>query len=243
MKLDCELAIRQALADAPFEHPFRHPLLERLFLEQDWCKRSIEALRSAGKLWFLVTEVRNDYDGGSRPEWPHPFIYYPLEAYLEQGSPRYVTAANSYLSPGWVWRSWEDCMRKTVKRFEKKVKADMGDWCRSTLTHTVQPSLRARTAASHAAWSSTSVRALMKSRIPCSAAPGRNTTTRTFPCRGLRSLGTSVLNTRLASAKTFWLKVAEPGCALCATRAAASLSIGDSRITSSLPNSKLTPRS
>jgi len=132
-KWDCELAIRQALADAPFEHPFRHPLLERLFLEQDWCGRSIEALRSAGKLWFLVTEVCDDNDGGSRPEWPYLFIYYPLEAYLEQGSPKYVTAARSYLAPGWVLRSWQDCMRKTVKRFEKMLKADMRTWCQAQL--------------------------------------------------------------------------------------------------------------
>ena len=132
-KWNCEQAIYQLLADTPFDQPFQIPLLERLFLEEDWCRKSIEALRSTGKpTWFMTVDHLDGHGVGQA--WPHLLIWYSLSAYREQGSPRYeIAPSNSVLAPGWVLRSWEDCMRKTVKRFEKKVKADMRTWCQAQL--------------------------------------------------------------------------------------------------------------
>jgi len=140
-KMDCEQAIWRLLADTPFDLPSQHPLLERLFLEADWCQRSIEVLQSTGeKTWFLRVQnlSAEDHHGQDREigPGPHLFIFYPLDAYREMGSPVYVAASdNAKIAPGWVLRPWQDCFRaKTTRRFAAKFRIDLHRWCQDRLT-------------------------------------------------------------------------------------------------------------
>lgn len=116
-----EVHIRRDLEARLFGQPFQHPVLVELFLHHDWSeysKRLLSELLTLTKtIWFVLHQT-TPHEEGLRIGGPHLFIHYP------QLHPEASEEC-------WMPRSWRECVRsKSVLMFEKKVKADMRDWCR-----------------------------------------------------------------------------------------------------------------
>jgi hypothetical protein len=144
-KWEFEGRIRSDLSSVAFGDPFRHPLLEKLFLEEDWSQHSIallSELRQSGRaIWFMLIEHLVDQVPDTRAAgWPYLFIHYPPKIYDEaRATGRILTrctvsSTGAQIADGWVLRSWSECVKsKTKSMFENKVKADMREWCRGQL--------------------------------------------------------------------------------------------------------------